>query len=136
MAFQSLTDFLDPLDLPHILQDGELKEGQMGKCIQIYQDEFPDLKDADIVIATCDELRGDGQLGNVMAGTDAIRKELYSLYYWHKQIQVADIGKIRTGATMADTYAAIKTVAMEVIQNNKIFLLIGGSHDLSLAVYE
>lgn len=136
MAFQSLTDFLDPLDLPHILQDGELKEGQMGKCIQIYQDEFPDLKDVDIVIATCDELRGDGQLGNAMAGTDAIRKELYSLYYWHKQIQIADIGKIRTGATMADTYAAVKTVAAEVIQNKKIFLLIGGSHDLSLAVYE
>lgn len=136
MAFQSLTDFLDPLDLSQILQDCELREGQMGKSVLIYQDEFPELTNVDIVLATCDELRGDGRLGNIVAGTDAIRKELYSLYYWHRHIQIADIGKIRTGACLADTYAAVKTVAAEVLQNGKIFLLIGGSHDLGLAVYE
>ena len=136
MAFESIVDFLDPVDLALILEDGDLKEGQIGKSIEIFQDEFPDLTHADIVIATCDELRGDGQLGTASAETDAIRKELYSLYNWHKQIQLADIGKIKIGMHVADTYAAIKTVAKEIIQQNKIFLLIGGSHDLSLAVYE
>lgn len=136
MAFESIIDFLDPVDLPQVLEDGELKEGQIGKSIDIFQDAFPDLTHADIVIASCDELRGDGQLGLASAETDAVRKELYSLYYWHKQIKLADIGKIKTGMHVSDTYAAIKTVAKEVIQQNKIFLLIGGSHDLVLAVYE
>ncbi|MFN5232210.1 MAG: arginase family protein [Bacteroidota bacterium] len=136
MAFESIIDFLDPVNLPHILEDNELKEGQIGKSIDIFQDIFPDLTHADIVIATCDELRGDGQLGSASAETDAVRKELYSLYYWHKHIKLADIGKIKTGMHLSDTYAAIKTVAKEIIQRNKIFLLIGGSHDLSLAVYE
>lgn len=136
MAFESIIDFLDPVNLPHILEDNELKEGQIGKSIDIFQDIFPDLTYADIVIATCDELRGDGQLGSASAETDAVRKELYSLYYWHKHIKLADIGKIKTGMHLSDTYAAIKTVAKEIIQRNKIFLLIGGSHDLSLAVYE
>jgi formiminoglutamase len=136
MAFESIIDFLYPVNLPHILEDNELKEGQIGKSIDIFQDIFPDLTYADIVIATCDELRGDGQLGSASAETDAVRKELYSLYYWHKHIKLADIGKIKTGMHLSDTYAAIKTVAKEIIQRNKIFLLIGGSHDLSLAVYE
>ncbi len=136
MAFESIIDFLDPVNLPHLLEDNELKEGQIGKSIDIFQDIFPDLTYADIVIATCDELRGDGQLGSASAETDAVRKELYSLYYWHKHIKLADIGKIKTGMHLSDTYAAIKTVAKEIIQRNKIFLLIGGSHDLSLAVYE
>lgn len=136
MAFESIIDFLDPVDLPQVLEDGDLKEGQIGKSIEIFQDAFPDLTHADIVIASCDELRGDGQLGSASAETDAVRKELYSLYYWHKQIKLADIGKVKTGMHVSDTYAAIKTVAKEVIQQNKIFLLIGGSHDLVLAVYE
>ncbi len=136
MAFESIIDFLYPVNLSHILEDNELKEGQIGKSIDIFQDIFPDLTHADIVIATCDELRGDGQLGSASAETDAVRKELYSLYYWHKHIKLADIGKIKTGMHLSDTYAAIKTVAKEIIQRNKIFLLIGGSHDLSLAVYE
>ena len=136
MAFESIIDFLYPVNLPHILEDNELKEGQIGKSIDIFQDIFPDLTHADIVIATCDELRGDGQLGSASAETDAVRKELYSLYYWHKHIKLADIGKIKTGMHLSDTYAAIKTVAKEIIQRNKIFLLIGGSHDLSLSVYE
>ena len=136
MAFESIIDFLDPVDLPQVLEDGDLKEGQIGKSIDIFQDAFPDLTHADIVIASCDELRGDGQLGSASAETDAVRKEFYSLYYWHKQIKLTDIGKIKTGMHVSDTYAAIKTVAKEVIQQNKIFLLIGGSHDLVLAVYE
>jgi len=136
MAFESIVDFLDPVDLPQILEDGDLKEGQFGKSIDMFQDAFPDLTHADIIIASCDELRGDGQLGSASAETDAVRKELYSLYYWHKQIKLADIGKIKIGMHVSDTYAAIKTVAKEIIQQNKIFLLIGGSHDLSLAVYE
>ena len=136
MAFESIIDFLDPVDLPQILEDGDLKEGQFGKSIDMFQDAFPDLADADIIIASCDELRGDGQLGSASAETDAVRKELYSLYYWHKQIKLADIGKIKIGMHVSDTYAAIKTVAKEIIQQNKVFLLIGGSHDLSLAVYE
>jgi hypothetical protein len=136
MTFKSIIDFLDPVDLPQILEDGDLKEGQFGKSIDMFQDAFPDLTHADIIIASCDELRGDGQLGSASAETDAVRKELYSLYYWHKQIKLADIGKIKIGMHVSDTYAAIKNVAKEIIQQNKVFLLIGGSHDLSLAVYE
>ena len=136
MSFYNLTDFLDPLHVASISEDADLKEGQLGRSIGIYETEFPDLSETDIVIAGCEELRGDGNPSGDIAGIDNIRKELYSLYYWHKEIKIADIGNIRIGKSLADTYAAIKTVSEELIRNGKTFILLGGSHDLSMAVYD
>ena len=136
MSFYNLTDFLEPINIALISEDAEFREGQMGKSIAIYQDEFPDLSEVDIVIAGCNETRGNGASINTDAGVNQIRKEFYSLYYWHKEIKIADLGNICIGATVADTYAAIKTVAEEVIKSGKKFLLLGGTHDLTLAQYE
>jgi ADP-ribose pyrophosphatase YjhB (NUDIX family) len=69
----------------------------------------------DVVIVGCNETRGNGTPMKIDAGIDTIRKEFYSLYYWHKDIKIADIGNIKIGATLADTYAAIKTVSEEII---------------------
>ena len=43
MSFYSLTDFLEPVDLAVVSGDAEIREGQIGKTILIYQDEMPDL---------------------------------------------------------------------------------------------
>ena len=136
MSFYNLTDFLDPLHVASISEDADLKEGQLGRSIGIYETEFPDLSETDIVIAGCEDLRGDGNPSGDKAGIDNIRKELYSLYYWHKEVKIADIGNIRIGKSLADTYAAIKTVSEELIRNGKTFILLGGSHDLSMAMYD
>jgi formiminoglutamase len=136
MSFYSLTDFLEPVHLAMVSGDAEIREGQIGKTLMIYEDEMPDLSQADVVIASCNDLRGDGDLFKEGAGTDKIRKEFYALYQWHKDIKIADIGNIRSGASVADTYAAVKAVATECLNLGKRFLLLGGSHDLTLALYE
>lgn len=136
MSFFNLTDFLEPINIAKISEDAAFREGQMGKSIAIYQDEFPDLSDVNIVIAGCNENRGNGTPVADEAGIDHIRKEFYSLYYWHKDIKVADIGNIRVGASLSDTYAAINTVAEELLKNGTKFILLGGSHDLTMAQYE
>lgn len=136
MSFFNLTDFLEPINIAKISWDAAFREGQMGNSIAIYQDEFPDLTDVNMVIAGCNENRGDGTLSADEAGIDHIRKEFYSLYFWHKDIRVADIGNIRIGASLSDTYAAIHTVAEELLKNGIKFVLLGGSHDLTMAQYE
>ncbi|MFN6374172.1 MAG: arginase family protein [Chitinophagia bacterium] len=135
MSLDSLSDFLEPVNLSQITGDGEMREGQMGRTILIHQQELPDISNADIVIAGCEELRGDGFPG-AKAGIDNIRKEFYALYSWHNNIQLADLGNIHCGATLQDTYAAIKAVAAEVLKAGKHFILLGGSNDLALALYE
>ncbi|TAH02339.1 MAG: hypothetical protein EAZ17_03785, partial [Sphingobacteriales bacterium] len=97
-----LTDFLDPVD-PYLLsEDMGYKEGQIGRSVHAYIDEFPDLTHHELVILGCGEQRGAGQGGGSNAAPDAIRHEFYSLYFWHKDIAIADLGNIRYGATLGD----------------------------------
>jgi formiminoglutamase len=127
-------DFLEPLDIYQLSNDEGYTNGQIGKSIAIYQDYFPDLTDADIVIVGCNESRGDGLI-NVGTGVDEIRKELYKLFHWHTNITLADIGNIKTGAQINDSYAALKEVVYALLLQNKTVLILGGGHDLTMAQY-
>jgi hypothetical protein len=100
------------------------------------EEDFPELAEIDVVIVGCNETRGNGIPMKIDAGIDNIRKEFYSLYYWHKEIKIADIGNIKVGATLADTYAAVKTVADEIIRKGKKIIILGGCHDLTMAQYD
>jgi len=132
----NLNDFLDPVNIPLLSNDEIYREGQIGKTISIYEDSFPDLEDVDIIIMGCNETRGNGNAKGSDNGIDAIRKEFYSLYLWHKNIRVSDIGNIRIGAELNDTYAALKTVAEEIQKHGKKIIILGGSQDLTLAQYD
>lgn len=95
-----------------------------------------DWSDADIVLVGCGEWRGGDMKAAYSSSPDAVREELYKMYYWHNAIKIADAGNIRQGATLDDTRAALLTVLQEIHDAGKIALVIGGSHDLTLQQYE
>lgn len=130
-----LHDFLEPLNFYGSDIDFGYNDGQFARYINIYKNEIPDITDADIVIVGIGESRGSGIYNPKTDGPDAIRRQLYQLHYWHYDIQVADIGNIKDGASIADSYAAVKTVLCELLKLNKTVLLLGGSHDITLAQY-
>jgi formiminoglutamase len=132
----NITDFLNPLNLLELSHDEGYREGQIGKFVLAYESEFPALEDAELVLVGCGEVRGNmtGHYDN--AGPDAIRHQFYSLYYWHHNVRIADLGNIRPGATLNDTYAALRTVVAELVEAGKTVIILGGSHDLTLAQYE
>jgi arginase family enzyme len=131
-----LTDFLDPLDLSLISHDEGYLEGQVGNAIRLYAEDFPDLQEADLVIVGCGEARGHAAGTYDHSGPDAIRHQLFSLYYWHQDVRLADVGNVKQGASLQDTYAALRTVVAELVDAGKTVLILGGSHDLTLAQYE
>jgi|SRR5215203_135628 len=132
--FESIADFLEPLNLNEISHDTGYKEGQVGRAIKAYEEEFPNLDEADIVIVGCGEQRGGGLLHSSTAA-DVIRTEFYSLYYWHQDIKLADIGNVKIGKAYTDTYAALKIVLHELMIEGKTVIILGGSHDLTLSQY-
>jgi formiminoglutamase len=129
-----LQEFLLPINKAAINDDKKYNDSQLGNCIKIYDDELPDLTEVDIVITGINDFRGDGFIAKENAA-DAVRKQLYQLYYWHTDIAIADIGNIKCGATVTDTYSAVKTIVGELIEQNKTVIIIGGSHDNTLAQY-
>src|SRR3982750_4552191 len=130
---ESILDFLEPVNKYTLSNDEGYRPNQLGTNVNTYETEFPSLENIDIIIIGCGENRGAGdfQLNNDAA--DAVRKELYNLYHWHKEVCIADAGNIKPGATLQDTYAALKTVVAELMRHCKKVVILGGAHDLTFA---
>jgi formiminoglutamase len=133
--FLNISDFLLPVSRAGLSYDQGYKDGQIGRTIQVYEETFPDLDEADLVFIGCGEQRGSGMHMAYSAAPDAIRRQFYSLYSWHPDIRLADIGNLKKGSELADTYAALKTVVKELIRERKTVIILGGSHDLTLSQY-
>jgi formiminoglutamase len=126
-----LHEFLEPINPGSFNDDMGYNDGQLANFISAYEDELPDLEEADIVLVG---VNGNEKMKENDAA-NAIRKQFYQLYYWHTDIQIADIGNIKAGASIKDTYAAVKTVLVELLRMKKTVVLLGGSHDITLAQY-
>ena len=131
-----ILDYLDPVNTREISNDEEYRDGQVGKLIQVYEEDFPDLLQADIILIGCREERGARRQRTLLNGPDMIRRQFYQLFHWHTEIRLADVGNIKTGSSLADTYAALRTVMNELISLGKTVIILGGSHDLTLAQYQ
>ncbi|GAB4091332.1 arginase family protein [Flaviaesturariibacter terrae] len=132
--YLSLVDFLEPVNTALLSEDAGYREGQVGKVIALYEEQFPDLDAAQVVLVGCGEQRGSGHRGLSIA-PDAVRKAFYDLYYWHTDVQLADIGNVKAGNSQADSQAALKIVIKELMGIGKRVVVLGGSHDLTLAQY-
>lgn len=130
-----LHDFLIPVNMHVLNEDSGYNDGQLARYIDVYHTEMPDVKEADIVLVGVTEYRGSGYFGGQVLAADVIRKQLYQLHYWHFDVKIADLGNIKCGASLADSYAAVKTVLMELLRLNKTVVILGGSHDITLAQY-
>ena len=134
--FLLLADFLEPLDPFALSGDEGYRDKQIGTYVWMNMGELPDVREADLVIVGCGEQRGAHISAEEFASPNAIRHQLYSLYFWHNELKIADLGNVKRGATLHDTYVALATVIKEVMELGKTVIVLGGSHDLTLAQYE
>lgn len=136
MSLSSIVDFLEPINLAEISFDEGFKDTQIGKHILAFEEEIPDISEADLVIVGCGEMRGMGMQYTNTSAPNKVRTQFYKLYYWHSEVTIADLGNIKTGASLADSYAAVKMVVSELIQMGKKVLILGGSHDITTPQYQ
>ena len=135
MSLSTIQDFLEPVNLDLLSMDEGYRDTQLGKHILVNQGQFPDITNADLVIIGAGECRGAGFALNGHAAANAIRAAFYNLYYWHAQVTIADLGNVKIGQTIQDSYAALRTVVSELLLQNKKVIIVGGAHDLTLAQY-
>jgi arginase family enzyme len=131
-----LIEFLEPVPLHELNYDEGYTDGQLGKHIEIFTEEMPDIEHADIILLGVTEFRGNGYFESDNDAANVIRKHLYRLHYWHTDVIIADLGNVKKGDSINDSYAAIKTILAELFRKNKTVLILGGSHDITLAQYQ
>lgn len=134
MSLNTVIDFITPINKDEISNDEGYKDTQLGRHIDAFEEDFPNVDEADMVLIGCGEMRGEGGTNNT-DGPNAIRSAFYSLFHWHKEVKVADLGNIKVGASIQDSYSALSAVISELIDKKKRVVILGGSHDVTLAQY-
>jgi arginase family enzyme len=128
-------DFLSPLDNEIIAFRDELSSQQLGSKIVLHtSQDFPEVTKVSIGIIGVLENRGNSK-GNQEIELKTVRKELYQLYPGNWDVSIADFGNILAGNSVEDTYFALKKVVAQLIKNKVIPIVIGGSQDLTYALY-
>lgn len=89
----------------------------------------------DVAILGLPEARG-SQCNQVAEAPDAIRQHLYSLTSFPSGLRIVDLGNIKCGNTVLDTYAAVKIVAEELSALGIRLLILGGSQELTVSIIE
>ena len=131
MLISALSLFLEPVDLNDLSDDEGFLNGQIGRFLM----DNNDVDTATLVLLGCNEWRGAGPLAH-KNHPNLVRQKFYRLYHWHAEVALADAGNVRVGATLADSYAALKTVVKELLKLGKKVLVFGGSHDNTIALYD
>lgn len=117
--------------------EAQLPSDALGHFIQAYSEgnAFPSYEGARIALLGVGEERG--AVGNIgcAAAPDKIRCELYRLKRHAQTLPVIDLGNLRIGHTVSDTYAAIATVVHDLLTHKVIPVILGGSQDLTYGHY-
>ncbi|QES87738.1 arginase family protein [Rhizosphaericola mali] len=135
-SLESIADFLAPINIFEISSDEGFRETQQGKHILCNTESLPDITHADLIILGCGDSRGAFEAKIDDETPNSIRTEFYNLYKWHDDVQVADLGNVKSGFTLQDTYAALCAILKELIPLGKKIVILGGSHDLTAAQYD
>ncbi len=128
-------DFLKPLDNEILELVKEFSSQQLGSKVVFHtQKDFPDLNKIKIAIIGVLENRGDIHQ-TAAVNLFPVRKELYRLFPGNWDASIADLGDILAGDSASDTYFALKKVVSSLIKKKIIPIVIGGSQDLTYALY-
>ena len=111
------------------------KYGSFGDVTVMYKGEpaFKIPPSTKVVIIGIPEDRFSDGAGEIKS-PGIIRKQLYALSAG-SQGTVVDLGNLRTGKTLADTYYGLRDVLSELYRQNVITLLLGGTMDLFYGNY-
>ena len=128
-------DFLTPIDNDLLIDIKNFSSQHLSSKVVFHtEDAFPDLDKVKIALIGVLENRGDSKSVTDVDLT-AIRKEFYSLFPGNWSHTIADLGDILAGNSLDDTYFAVQKVVASLIKKRIIPIVIGGSQDLTYALY-
>lgn len=102
----------------------------LAAYITPFVDRFPDWRTADIALIGLDEWRGSAAGAPAQHGADAVRQRLYQLQKGIGPARIVDLGNLRPGLTLEDTYLRLREIVATLLEHDTVPLLFGGSPDL------
>lgn len=120
---------------PAETKSGSFKKGQIGSLIHSNnQNGFKSPEENSVAVFFVPEYRNSS--ASEKADLNLIREKFYELYIDSATVEIYDLGTILPGDSIEDTYIALKDVVEELVRCNVLPLVIGGSQDLMVPIYQ
>lgn len=130
-----LSLFFDPVS--DEIHDLATEEPNFGQSIYIYYEQIPDLEGKHIALIGSLETRGTIRNASGYAeAADKVREKLYSLQKGTGGYRIVDLGNLRNGPTLDDTYQRLKEVCAFLLDQEIVPIVIGGTHDQAIGQYQ
>lgn len=134
-----MQEFFSPIDLTKFRGKESYSDSSYGSKVTGYFSEeiFPDLEKEkfDIAIIGIEEDRGAINNEGCGLSADYVREHFYKLYQGAFTSKIADLGNVRKGNTVEDSYFALTDILSILLKKKIIPIIIGGGQDLTYCNY-
>lgn len=130
-----LKEYFEPVSLEKPEED-IINQDAFCRHIYIHTSDHPigDLHNYRIALIGVPEGRAASTDGIEMA-PDIVRDKLYRLTFLEKKIPIIDLGNLKIGKEIKDTYFGLRDVLLELFSYNILPIIIGGSQDLTYGIF-
>ena len=134
----NISAFLNPVKEEVIEESHLTHKKQIGNTITIFKNEedFPDLEDYQVALLGVEEERNAVDNEGCKDAPDAIRYALYPLFNHWPDLKIVDLGNVKSGLRVEDTYYALGEVFLTLLKYHIVPIFIGGSQDLTYPIYK
>jgi formiminoglutamase len=132
----NLNNYFNPVELDKPENTEILSDSILGKNIRVNTQSSPidEISNYNIAILGIPEDRNSSNKGASLA-PDSIRAKLYQLYKINDKLKIIDLGNLKEGNTYNDTYYGLRDILIELLNNQVISVIMGGTQDLTYAAY-
>jgi len=125
--------FFDPI--PESITQDKYAHNSFFKHINYHGELFPDLAGMQIAIIGLEEGRGIENSESIAQAANRVRRKLYQLKKGQSHYKIVDLGNLRSGVDLKETYLRIQSIGEELMKHQILPIYIGGTHDLDYGQY-
>ncbi len=128
-----LLHYFDPVDFNKFdTAEWANQKYTLGALLQKNQEKLKPEK-AELIIIGAGEDRNSVMAGAAKAPNE-IRKHLYNLNRIGPRFKVLDLGNLKIGHTVNDSYFALRDICEHILENHQTLIVLGGSQDLTFGM--
>lgn len=112
-------------------------DGRISSYVNFFTlDQDFDVSQYDLFLIGVPEARMSKENNGCKEAPRAIRNCFYNLYPGNWCVNILDLGDLRSGETIDDTYIALEEIVSSIVKLNKVIMVMGGGHDLITPIYK
>jgi formiminoglutamase len=131
-----LNYYFEPIALDKSEEQTRFSETMFGRNIDIHTANYPigEISNYQIAVFGVKEDRNSLNKGSSEA-PDLIRKKLYELFRVNDKLKIIDLGNLKSTSTPEDTYFGVRDVMTDLLNNQVIAIVLGGTQDVSKGIF-